>query len=480
VNKVHLSLGGGTLALELPYDAEVLTMGEAKALGSPAEAVEHSLNNPIDSPPLSSLIRDRLRHRPKSRAVVVVSDHTRPVPYRGEGGILWPIVRRLLEAGVDRRNLLVLVATGTHAPMTEEQLKSFLDSRVFELGIQVKNHDARDTSRLVSIGTTSSGNEIVIDRDYLEADIRILTGLVESHFIAGVSGGRKSICPGLVGEEMTHTFHSAEMLASEQARDMNLEGNPCHDQALEVARIAGADFIVNVTLDKNYRTTGVFSGNLETAHLRAYEFLKSYVSIPIESEYDIVVTHGGFVGINHYQTVKAGLAALPAIRKGGILIIVAANTDVDPIGSSRYRTLLHLLRLVGHERFVRLIFSPDWSFIPEQWEVQAWAKILARVGPDNLLYYSPQLTAEHYSFIPGSDANTYLPPHLRYSPKLENIPLAAAGAVAAAVEEHQRAESRPCRLAVLADGPYGIVARRLAGHSKVETREHAKGILPSS
>jgi len=433
-------------------------MGEVRPLADPAGEVERALDQPLGAEPLPRLARRRLAADPQARAVVVVSDNTRPVPYRGEAGILWPVLRRLLEAGFPPLRILVLVATGTHRPLAEAELRRMLDPRVFEAGIPIVNHEASYRAGLQELGRTSQGEKVFINRRYLEAGLRILTGLVESHFVAGVSGGRKSICPGLIGEESTRHFHGAPMIAAPGARDLNLDGNPCHAEALEVARMAGVDFIVNVTLDKLFRPTGVFAGELEQAHRAAFEHLRGYVTVGFREPFDAVLTHAGFVGINHYQSVKAVLAALPAVRPGGRLLVLAANTDADPVGSQRYRSLLHLLTLVGAEAFRRLLFSPDWTFIPEQWEVQAWGRALEQLGPKGLVYYSPQMTERDCAILPGMDGNLLLRADRRHRPGSGGVQQVVDAFLA---EVRTEKPGREPRVAFLADGPYGILTPAL-------------------
>jgi nickel-dependent lactate racemase len=183
--------------------------------------------------------------------------------------------------------------------------------------------------------------------------------------MTGVSGGRKSICPGLVDKRTIEKFHSPLFLESPYSDNLIVERNPCHEESLEIALTVGVDFIVNVTLDKDMRMTGVFAGDLEKAHLEAFHFMKSYTAIPVKQESDIVLTHGGYVGRNHYQTAKAACGALGAIKNGGTLIIAADNRDSEHIGGPEYRSLIHLLKLQGTEGYVKIISDPAW--FQDQW-----------------------------------------------------------------------------------------------------------------
>ena len=286
-------------------------------------------------------------------------------------------------------------------------------------------------------------------------------------------------------------WHGADMLASPEARDLVLDGNPCHEESLEVARKAGADYIINVTLDHQFDLTGVFCGDLEAAHVKAVEKIREYVVIPVQREYDVVVTHAGFVGINHYQAAKAGVVAMGALKPGGHLILAAHNTDTDPIGSSNYRMLLYLLKTIDAEAFNRLIRSPDWTFLPDQWEVQMWAKLFEKIPLENLVYYSPNVPGRDFTLLPGQDGNTYLPAADRYADEPTLIPkvveraletilngsgsgavtpqprpgcrtTASAGHAEAATPQPRYASAGHAEaatlksVAFLADGPYGI------------------------
>jgi nickel-dependent lactate racemase len=457
---IDLKLGKKTFRVHLPDQTDVYAMTTPAVLANPGAAIREALENSINSPGLDQLIREKLKTKPDFRTVIVVSDNTRPVPYRGESGILWPLVERLLRQGIAPQQISILVATGTHRAMTEAELKQMLEPAIFELGIAVINHNCQDESNLAYLGETRRGSRIWINRRYMEADLKILTGLVESHFMAGVSGGRKSVCPGLIGEASTYVFHGAPMLASSLACDLNLEGNPCHEEALEVAKKAGADYIVNVTLDHRFQITGVFAGELEAAHKKAVELVKNYAAIPVNKEYDIVVTHAGFVGINQYQAAKAAVASIPLLKAGGWLIEVADHTDSHPVGSPKYQTVLHLLKLMGSDNFNRLLLSPDWTFIPEQWQVQMWAKVFAKIPMEQYIYYSPQLSERDLRMIPCLDGNLLLPPEKRYRRTPDNV-----AAVIEAAFQHIGSKSAQTDLSVafLQDGPYGIPVRQTGG-----------------
>ena len=259
MKRISIKLGKETAKVNLPDNTEILSIIPPKLLGDPALSIQRALIDSIGSPSLDQMIEQKLKKNPQAKAVIVISDNTRPVPYKGKAGILWPIIEKILAHNIPKERMLILVATGTHRPLSEEELREVLDPRLFDYRISIKNHDCRYKNNLVYLDKTSRGSSVYINRDYMEADIKILTGLVETHFMAGASGGRKSICPGLIAEESIYIFHGAPMLASPKASDLIIDGNPCHQEALEVAKKAGTDYILNVTLDQNFKQTGVFA-----------------------------------------------------------------------------------------------------------------------------------------------------------------------------------------------------------------------------
>jgi len=401
----RLSLRSFTADLRLPAGTTVLEpRSGAKALLDVQRTLSEALAAPIGTPAFSDLCAEKLREKKDSSAVVVISDNTRPVPYTGSSGILSPIVTRLIEAGFAPANITVLVASGMHRPLTDDELELMLDARVMHSGVSVRCHDAFDPGSLGRVGRSKGGVDVLMNQIYMNADLKILTGLVESHCIAGTSGGRKSICPGLVGMGSLSEFHGPRALADPCATDLILDGNPSHEFALEIARMAPADFIVNITAREDGAVMGVFVGDMERAHEAATEHLRSFAQIPLPKLYDVVITHGGKVGVNHYQVVKAANQAARAAKRGGYVIVVADTVDTDPIGGDSYRALTTLLKAIGSDAYSRLIHSTDWTFVAEQWGAQLWAEILDRIPASNFFYFSPQTTARDYRTIPCADS----------------------------------------------------------------------------
>jgi hypothetical protein len=219
--------------------------------------------------------------------------------------------------------------------------------------------------------------------------------------MAGLSGGRKAICPGLVDKRTIEKFHSPVFLESPFAQNLILRQNPCHEESLAIARTVGVDFIVNTTLDRDMRLTGVFAGDLEAAHEAAGDLIRETVSVPVDREYDIILTHGGYVGRNHYQAVKAAHNALPAIKKGGILILATDNRDEEPIGGPEYKSLLHMLKIQGADRYLKMIEAPGWRFTKDQWEPEMWAKVFRKIDEERFFYCTHTIPRETYDLLPG-------------------------------------------------------------------------------
>ena len=420
----RIAYGRRRLELRLPPGARELSPRPVPPLSRPSEAIADALRRPMGSPSLRALAAGR-RH-----ACIVASDITRPVPYR----LLLPPLLAELEGAVERVTLLV--ATGTHRASTpEEKLEMFGPDALARC--RVVDHDSRDPSQLAALErTTSSGTRAWVNKLYFEADLKILTGLVEPHFMAGYSGGRKAACPGLVDLRTVQRFHGPGFLEDPRATSGVLEGNPCHREASEVARIAGADFLLNVALDLERRIIGAFAGELDAAFRAAVACVDGYCRVEVEEPADLVVTSGGGYPLDKtfYQAVKGMVAALPAVREGGVVLIAAECSE--GIGNREYAELM--LRYDGrHEQFLRDICARS-EVEQDQWEFEEQCKVLARVGVGGLVVCAGGIessTLRRLSVTPASALCAEADPQRQLQGALGELLRRRPGASIAAIPE---------------------------------------------
>lgn len=358
---------------------------DAKPVQNLDDEFKKSLASPAGSPSLLSLLKKK---KPDS-VCVVVNDITRPVPY---AKFLPRLLSEIGSAGIAAGAVTLLVATGMHRPSTPEEKKEMFGPETAGR-YRIVDHRADDPSCLVRTGLrTSSGTEINVNRTYADADFRILTGLIEPHFMAGFSGGRKSVCPGIVDLGTISKFHGHAFLSDPRAANGILEGNPCHAESLDAARAVRPDFIVNVAIDSRREIVGLFCGDLEAAHEEGVRFVRSLTEFPAAGDADIVVTCGGGYPLDStfYQTVKGMVASLPFLKPGGVVITAAECKE--GIGSREYRDLLFR-------------YSSDWKkfledigssgvVLKDQWELQMQTRLLERTGRENLVLCSEGIPAE--------------------------------------------------------------------------------------
>jgi nickel-dependent lactate racemase len=451
--QVEVEYGASSFRVSVPKDCRILEMKEAPPLADPRASMRASINAPIGSRPLPEILKAKGKPAEQLTVCITTSDITRPVPYKGESGILPPLLELLHSAGIRKENITLLVGTGTHRPSTHDEKETMFGKDVVAQ-YRIVDHECDNAATLVSIGRTKSGTEILINRIYCEADVKIATGLVESHFMAGVSGGRKGVCPALVSRKTIEKFHSAQFLDSPAATNLVLEGNPCHDEALEVAQKAGVDFIINTVLNRRLELLGVFSGDLEQAHAKCVALLRDIVNVPVEQEYGVVLTHGGYVGINHYQNAKAAVNALPAVKEKGFIILAACERDENPIGPLTYRTLLHMLKLQGPDGYMSTLMHPGWKFTKDQWEPQMWAKVLDKIGEEGLIYCSSNLSRDEHQIVPGGMGWDFLPER-SFANDAEQTAAMVQNAIVYAVN-HPRWHGAIPSVAFIKEGPYAV------------------------
>ena len=444
---VRIEYGDSSLKVLVPPWCDILKMKHAPGLRDPQERIAHALSHPIGSPTLEAIVAALQKPAGEARAAVAVSDNTRPVPYHGErrDGILLPVLKRLEKSGIPRKNIHIIVATGTHTPTSPAWKRRAFGGRILQR-YEILDHrcDSPDLRRLGSF----RGTPVKINPHFFTADIRIVTGLVEPHFMAGFSGGRKAVCPGLVNLEATRLFHGAAYMDDPRATNLVLEGNPCHTFALEVAREAGVHFCVNVMLNEGMELAGVWAGDLEKSHERAVQRVRQYTAVRAGREYDIVLTHGGRVAVNHYQAVKAAYATIPIIKPGGVVILIAHNADDEPVGKGEYKKLLKVLLESGPGCFSGLLRSGSWRFVPDQWEVQRLDQFFVKVGSfDGLIYCTNDIRPEVLKQLPGKSGYDFANPGCR------DMAAMVQGAVDHCVASFHENGKKP-RIAYVKDAPY--------------------------
>jgi nickel-dependent lactate racemase len=414
--RVALDHGHGRLEIGLPdgHPVDVVEKTPLPPLPRPERAVREALEMPVGTPPLRVLARGR------RNAVIVVSDATRPVP---NALLLPPILDALERGGIPARAVRVLVATGLHRPARPDELDEILGPELART-LHVEQHDARDENAHADLGTSAAGIPVRIDRRYLEADLKILTGLVEPHLMAGYSGGRKAVCPGLAGLETIRVAHGPRMLEARVGAGI-VDGNPLHEDLLEIAARAGVDFIANVALDRKRRVSGIFCGDASEAHAQAMRFVEAECRVDLEEPADLVITSGGGYPLDatFYQAIKGVAAAAAVVRPGGAILLCAALSD--GVGSPSFEKLLRESASTGD---FELRLEDDSFFAVDQWMVQHLCQARRRA---RVLLYTDGL--------PLAAANELL---------VEAVPDPESGVRRALAE-------RPgARIAVLPQGPY--------------------------
>jgi len=307
-----LLYGEKTVELKLPLSIPSLEMKPLNALPSPEQAISTALLNPIKSNPLLELARGR------KTACVVISDFTRPVPNKL---ILPPLLRTLEESGIDPKDITILIATGMHRPNLGKELENLVGRDIVER-YPIENHYCRKPETYRKIDEIE-GAPIEINTRYLDADLKILTGLIEPHFYAGYSGGRKAILPGISSFETMKFMHSYEMINHPGVTNCLLEGNPFHAYGIRVAELARPDFIVNVVINQKREIAGVFAGDYNDAHLAGCRLVAEHALVPVDQRVDMVVTSGGGFPLDatFYQISKALICARDILKSGGTIVV---------------------------------------------------------------------------------------------------------------------------------------------------------------
>ncbi len=365
----NLPFGKEKIKLELPEEqvAGVLVSHahEYKAPKSEAELVADALANPIGSPKLSDLAKG------KKNCVIISSDHTRPVPSH----VIMPQLLAELRKGNPDIDITILIATGMHRATTKEEL-------IAKYGKEIAEHEkfvihvSRNDEDMVSVGTLPSGGECRINKVAANADLLISEGFIEPHFFAGMSGGRKSVLPGIASKVTVLANHCSEFINSPHARTGILQGNPIHEDMLYAAKAAKLAFICNVVIDADKKVIAAFAGDREKAHYAGADFEMKLAGVkPVPADI-VITTNGGYpLDQNIYQSVKGMTAAEATCKEGGVIIDVSSCSDGHG-GEDFYNNLKNAESI--QKAMDEILARGRNETVFDQWEAQILMRMLLK------------------------------------------------------------------------------------------------------
>lgn len=367
--RTHLQYGKEGLEVELPSDnVTVLAPRFIPGIPDEAEAFRRAVRAPIDSEPLRDLIGAG------DRVAIVIPDITRPLP--SDRLLPWLFAEL---PHVPGENFVIINGTGSHRVNTSEELAAMVGAEIFSR-FRVVNHDSHDPATLEFAGKTKDGRDVFMNKEYVEADRRIVLGFIEPHFMAGFSGGYKGIFPALADIEAIMHYHRAEVIGHPQSTWGVLEENPTQEQIRANGSLLPLDFCINVTLNRQRRITSFFCGDVMTAHRQGCEFSRSTVMVGCPKAFPIVITtNSGYpLDQNLYQAVKGMSAAAQIIENDGIIVAASKCNDGFP-AHGNFRKLL--FDHDSPQAILETILAPGFSMY-DQWEAQllAMIRLKARVG----------------------------------------------------------------------------------------------------
>ncbi len=379
---IRLNYGHDGLNVKMPAQAqvEIIRKPEMPILEDPRRAVEDALDKG-PGPNLAAVAAGG------KSACIAVCDITRPVP---NGLFLRPMIERLMAGGIELKNITVIVATGLHRPNEGAELAELIDDDWVLENVTVVNHFARDDDAHKLLGQTRSRGTVVrLDRRLVDADIKIATGLVEPHFMAGYSGGRKVFAPGLAHAETITTFHSARFMADPAASNCNFDQNPLHEEQLEIMNLLGDAWALNTVIDEDRKLSFVNFGEILQSHSEAVEYVREYCEVRTQRRYPTVVTSAAGYPLDktYYQTVKGMVGAMEILEPGGNLII--ASEISEGMGSEEFVEAQRRLVELGPERFLEDILKKSHADIDE-WQTQMQLRPMA-IG--NIHLFTRELSA---------------------------------------------------------------------------------------
>lgn len=354
-----------TLNIEEGFDLLESKIQELEAGADGGAIVRAAMASPIGAPKLRELAAG------KKNAVLIISDHTRPVPSKQ----IVPYMLEEMRAGNPDIEITLLVATGCHRGTTPEELVHKLGEDIVSRE-HIVVHDC-DSSPLTDLGQLPSGARLVVNSLVAQADLVVSEGFIEPHFFAGYSGGRKSILPGVCSRVTVLGNHCADFIDNPKARMGVIDGNPINRDMERAARMAKLAYIVNVVVNEAHEVVAAFAGDAVEAHHAGCAYLAKYCEVEQKRKADIVITSNGGAPLdqNAYQAVKGLTTAADAAADGAALIICAECADGIG-GDSFYKALSECAGPTELLEEIRRV--PMDETVPDQWQYQILARILEK------------------------------------------------------------------------------------------------------
>lgn len=318
-------------------------------------AIEETLANPIDSKPLTEFVKTT------DKICIVITDITRSCP---DEILVAPMLKQLEDSGVPDKNITILVAVGMHRASTREEKIEKLGKRIVER-YNVVDHDAENPDMLVDLGLTSNGVPVIFNKIAYGADILIATGIVEPHQYAGFSGCRKTVAVGIAGEKMISYTHGPVMLDNPKTLLANIDGNPFHIAAMEIAEKANLKFCINVVKNGDQKIAAVLAGEPKAVFKKLVDVAREIYVVSVPHTYDAVICGVGYPkDANLYQASRGPsyifFAPTPIVEPGGLLVVPAPCEEGAGEGTGEERffetmksapdmqTILHDARTKGY------------------------------------------------------------------------------------------------------------------------------------
>jgi lactate racemase len=415
--RVKMAFGQPGLTIELPAGPswKIIESRTVSPLRNTDTALAHALDHPLETAGLTNLAKG------KSSAAIAVCDITRPAP---NPMTLPPLLDRLQMGGIPADRITIFVATGLHRPATSAELDVILGPAITR-NFRIVNHNARDLDSHVFLGNTRRGTPVYIQEDFIAADLHITLGFIEQHVMAGFSGGRKLIAPGLAAEQTIKVLHSPIFMRDPAAIEGSINRNTLHAELLEIASMARHDFVLDVALTRAREIAGIFAGDGRKAHAAGMEFVRNNLLELLSDPVDAVITTGaGYpLDLTFYQTTKGVTAAQHIVKPGGKILVMGECSE--GVGSSEFAA--SLAKLTSFEHFLQLIERSSVEI--DQWQVE---KIALAGRRFEMLFYTPGVARDS---VGGLSERLYPTYESALDALLMGLP-------------------KSSRIAVLPDGPY--------------------------